>query len=375
MISKRVKNIELSGIRKLFEMADERTINLGIGQPDFQPPEGAIEAYHEALRDGKNGYGSTYGIQELRTEIADEYSKYRPGISKDNVLINVGATQSFKIVMGSFLEEGEEVLYPEPGFVLYNSQIKLGGGEPVPYPIKQEHDFIPQLEDLEERRTSKTKAIIINSPSNPTGGIIPKKDVKNISAWAEEHDMMIFSDEVYEKMVYEREHVSFLEEYENVVMTNSFSKTFAMTGWRVGFIITQKNWIEELGKVNYYTIACPPTPTQYAVLHALKKETDFLNDMVDTFQKRRDVIVERLNEIPGFDCLKPEGAFYVFPSFDFDMSAEELTMKLLEHNVLATPGTAFGPSGEGHIRFSYANSTENINKAMDIVENLVNDLR
>jgi len=374
MISKKVKEVELSGIRKMFEMAGEDTINLGLGQPDFQPPEGAIDAYYQAMRDGHNGYGSTYGLEELRKEIAEDYSKYKSGLTKENVLMHVGATQAFRVTTESIIEDGDEVLYPEPGFVLYDSQIKLAGGKPVPYPVEQKYDFVPQIEDLKERMTSKTKAIIVNSPSNPTGGVFPEDEVKKIIEWSENNDLIVISDEVYEKMVYEGEHKSFLGDYENVIMINSFSKVFAMTGWRVGYTITRKDWIEELGKVNYYNIACPPTATQHAVLHALREELEFVENMTETFRKRRDIIVDRLNSISGFECLKPKGAFYVFPSFDFDLTAKEFAMELLDEGVIATPGTAFGPTGEGHLRFSYANSTKNIEEAMDIIENTVEDL-
>ncbi|MFP4001934.1 MAG: pyridoxal phosphate-dependent aminotransferase [Thermoplasmata archaeon] len=374
MITQKVRDVELSGIRKMFEMADEDSINLGLGQPDFQPPEGAIEAYYQAMKDGHNGYGSTYGLKELREEIAKEYSKYKPGLEKENVLMHVGATQAFRVTLESVVEESDEVLYPEPGFVLYDSQTKLAGGEPVAYPVEQKNDFVPQIEKLEERRTDNTKAIIVNSPSNPTGGVFSKKDIEKIVKWAEKHDLLVLSDEVYEKMIYEGEHNSFLGEYENVIMINSFSKVFAMTGWRVGYIVTKKDWVEEIGKVNYYNIACPPIATQYAVLHALKNERDFIDKMIETFRERRDIIVDRLNSIPGFECLKPKGAFYVFPSLDFDISAEELAMEILAGGVIATPGTAFGPTGEGHLRFSYANSTENIKKGMDIVEDVVSGL-
>ncbi|MEF8834916.1 MAG: pyridoxal phosphate-dependent aminotransferase [Candidatus Thermoplasmatota archaeon] len=374
MISQKVRDVELSGIRKMFEMADEDTINLGLGQPDFQPPEGAIDAYYKAMREGHNGYGSTYGLDELRKEIANDYSRYKSGLDKENVLMHVGATQAFKVTTESIIQNGDEVLYPEPGFVLYDSQIKLAGGKPISYPVEQKHGFVPQIDELEKRVTSNTKAIIVNSPSNPTGGVFPEDEVKKIIDWAKENDLLIISDEVYEKMIYEGEHVSFLGDYENVIMINSFSKVFAMTGWRVGYTITQKDWVEELGKVNYYNIACPPIATQHAVLHALRNEMDFVNNMTNTFQERRDIIVNRLNDIPGFDCLKPKGAFYVFPSFDLDLTAKELAMELLDNGMIATHGTAFGPTGEGHLRFSYANSTENIKKAMDIVEETVADL-
>ncbi|MEF8873955.1 MAG: aminotransferase class I/II-fold pyridoxal phosphate-dependent enzyme [Candidatus Thermoplasmatota archaeon] len=371
MFSKRVREVELSGIRKYFEMADDSTINLGIGQPDFQPPEGSIDAYYEAMQDGYNGYGSTYGIEKLRVEIAEEYSKYEPRLTKDNVLIHVGATQAFKIITESLVDDHVEILCPNPGFVLFEPQVKLAGGIPISYPVKQENDFVPKVEDLEERRTSKTKAIIVNSPSNPCGGVFPKSAIENIVEWARENDILILSDEVYEKLTYEKEHESFLGKADNVIMVNSFSKRFAMTGWRVGFVITKNDWIEELGKINYYNIANPPHPTQHAVLQALKNEEEFVKDMRETFRKRRDVIVERLNDIPGFECLEPKGAFYAFPSFDYDLTGKQLTEKIMENGALVTPGSAFGSAGEGHLRLSYANSIENINKAMDIIEKTV----
>ncbi len=373
MINKLVKEIQLSGIRKMFEMADENAINLGLGQPDFQPPEDVIEAYKDAMMEGHNGYSSTYGIPALRQEIADHYSKYKPGLEKENVLITVGATQALKISLDAFGGDHMEVMYPEPGFVLYEPQIKLSGSKPVPYPVLQENEFVPEVEDLEERRTQKTKAIIVNSPGNPTGGVFNSKDVDDIISWAEEHDIVILSDEVYEMMIYEGEHQSFLRDYENVIAINSFSKTFAMTGWRIGFMVTKKEWVKQIGKLLYYNIACPPNPTQHAVLYAAQNRLDFVEHMNKVFQERRDIIVKRLNDMPGFDCLKPKGAFYVFPSFDFDLTSQELAIKILEKGVLATPGDAFGPVGEGHIRFSYANSKEKIIKGMDILEEMVSE--
>ena len=374
MIPKRIRDIELSGIRKMFEMADENTINLGLGQPDFQPPEDVIEAYKTAMVEGYNGYGSTYGLSSLREEIAQHLTKYKSDITRENVLVTVGATQALKIALETTIHDGVEVLYPEPGFVLYEPQTKISGGKPVPYPVEQKHDFIPQIDELEERRTDKTKGIILNSPGNPTGGVFPKKDVKKIIEWAEENELMIFSDEVYEMMIYEGEYESFLGDYENVIAINSFSKTFAMTGWRIGYLATKKDWLEQIGKIHYYNVACPPNPTQHAVLYALKNRLDFVEEMNARFKGRRDTIVERLNDIPGIDCLKPRGAFYVFPSFDYDISSKELAMKMLDKGLLATPGSAFGPTGEGHLRFSYANSTENINKGMDILEKIVEKL-
>lgn len=373
MINKTVKEIQLSGIRKMFEMADESAINLGLGQPDFQPPTDVIEAYKDAMMEGHNGYSSTYGLSGLREEIAEHYSTYKPGLEMDNVLVTVGATQAFKIALDAIGDDHMEVMYPEPGFVLYEPQIKLSGSKPVSYPVLQENGFVPSVEDLEERRTSKTNAIIVNSPGNPTGGVFSSEDVDDIISWAEEHDLLIISDEVYEMMIYEGEHQSFLRDYENVIAINSFSKTFAMTGWRIGFMVTKKEWVKEIGKLLYYNIACPPTPTQHAVLYAVKNRMDFIEEMNKVFEERRDIIVDRINDVPGFDCLKPKGAFYVFPSFDFDLTSQELAIRMLEGGLLATPGDAFGPVGEGHIRFSYANSKENILEGMDILEEMVSE--
>ena len=372
MIPKRVREIELSGIRKMFEMADDDALNLGLGQPDFQPPEDVIDAYKKAMTDGNNGYGSTYGLEPLREEIADHLTRYKKDISKENVLITVGATQAFRVTTEVIVDDSTEILYPEPGFVLYEPQIKLARGKPVQYPVLQKNKFVPDLEDLEERKTDKTRAIILNSPGNPTGGVFPEKDVKEIIEWAQDNDIVIISDEVYEMMIYEGKHNSFLsDDYDNVIGINSFSKTFAMTGWRIGYLTTREDWVEQIGKLHYYTIACPPNPTQHAVLYAIQNRMDFIEEMNETFKERRDIIVDRLNDIPGFDCLKPRGAFYVFPSFDFDLTSKELAMKLLHNGVLVTPGSAFGPTGEGHLRFSYANSTENIQAAMDIIEEVV----
>ncbi len=374
MINEKVRRMELSGIRKMFEMATEDTINLGLGQPDFNPPEDVVDHYRKAMLDGYNGYGSSYGLPALREEIARHQSKYRSDITSDNVMVNVGATQALRIVMESTVCRGDEVLYPEPGFVLYSPQTRIAGAKPVPYPVLQRDDFIPSVDKLEELRTPDTKAIIVNSPGNPTGGVITKKAVKEITEWAVDNDILIISDEVYEMMVYDGDHISFLGDHDNVIAINSFSKTFAMTGWRIGFMVTRSDWIKEIGKLHYYTVACPPTPPQHAILYALKERIDFVEEMTRTFKKRRDVIVSRLNDINGFDCLTPKGAFYVFPTIDLNISSDKFAFMLLEKGVLATPGNAFGSVGEGHIRFSYANSTKNIHRAMDILEDTVEEI-
>ncbi|MFO8110091.1 MAG: aminotransferase class I/II-fold pyridoxal phosphate-dependent enzyme [Thermoplasmata archaeon] len=367
MITERIRQVKLHDIRKLFEMADDSTINLGQGQPDFQPPTDVIDEVHRAMRAGNNMYGSHFGLTELRKEIASVYSPLKTDITKDNVLITVGATQGLRITLESFVDIGDEVLYPDPGFVLFSPHIELARGRPVSYPIKKDSEFVPDIDDLELCRTDKTKALIVNSPSNPTGGVIPESRVKEIVEWAQEHDILIISDEVYDKFVYRGKHVSFLRDYDNVVMVNSFSKSFAMTGWRLGFMITRDDWIQKLGSIHSYNIACPINPIQHAVLYALREKTDFVDEMISTFKERKKLMIDGLNDITGFDCITPKGAFYVFPSYDFDIPSRQLALKLLKEGVLTAPGRTFGAAGEDHLRLSYANSSENIERGLEII--------
>lgn len=373
MINERLRNIKLHEIRRLFEMADENTINLGQGQPDFQPPPGAVEAFYQAMREGKNNYGSHFGVKTLRDEIAKRYCKYLPEISRDNILVTVGGTQALRIIFEGTLERGDEVLYPEPGFVLFRPHVELAGGKAVPYQLTMDNDFVPSVEELDDLLTPKTKAVIFNSPSNPTGGVIPPDRVEELKGWARENELLMISDEVYDRLTYDMPHTSFLDD-DDVVVVNSFSKTYAMTGWRIGYMITRTEWIQELGKLHSYNIACPPHPTQYGALHAMLHCDDHVKMMVSKFKERRDVIVDRLNRIDGFKCIVPRGAFYVFPSFDLNLSSQDLALELLREGLLTTPGSAFGPAGEGHLRLSYANSIENIDKGMDILEQVASRL-
>jgi aspartate aminotransferase len=234
------------------------------------------------------------------------------------------------------------------------------------YPMKQEHDFIPQVEDLEKLVTPKTVALYTNSPSNPTGGVIPKEHIRAITQFAEEHNLWIVSDEVYDQMVYDQEHQSFLGDYDKVIHINSLSKTFAITGWRFGFLITKAPIIQKMTILNYYTIACPNLPIQHAALAALTGPQEHVHNMISEFKNRRDLIVEKLNKIDGILCKLPKGAFYAFPKYDFNISALDFAMECTKYDLICTHGSAFGDAGEGHLRFSYANSMENINKGMEI---------
>ncbi|MDI6917853.1 MAG: pyridoxal phosphate-dependent aminotransferase [Thermoplasmatales archaeon] len=373
MFAPRMKDIKMSGIRKMFDLAGENAIHLGLGEPDFQPPENAINALKKAVDDGCNKYGATPGMPGLRDAIVEKEKRYRKDLTRDNVVVTAGGTEALMASVFTFIDKGDEVLIPDPGFVLYGPQVRLAGGKPVRYPLFEENGFVPKIEDM--RITGKTKAIIVNSPSNPTGSVIDEKTIKAIVDVAEEKNLLIFSDEVYDEIVYEGKHHSFMGKYDDLIYVNSFSKIYAMTGWRIGYVMAKEEYLREIAKMHYYTMACPPTPIQYAALEALKGSQDYVKKMVTEFKRRRDVIVDEINKIKGFRCLKPKGAFYAFPSFTFNISSEELAMRIAASNVIVTPGTAFGQNGEKHLRLSYANSLENIKKGVEIIGKVVEGLR
>jgi aspartate aminotransferase len=373
-LASRLEGIDLSGLRKMFDLVTEKTINLGLGEPDFNPPPVALEALNNAVLEGKNKYGPTPGLPQLRTALAEKNQIYKKDLTADNVMVTGSASEALMASMLTFVEDGCEVLYPDPGFVLYEPQVKLAGGKGIPYPLEQENGFVPQPDTINELITSKTKALIVNSPSNPTGGVFDKNAVKGLTEIAKEHNLIIISDEVYDRMVYDSDHNSFLGDYENVIFINSFSKIYAMTGWRLGYIISSPEIIKGLIITHYHIMACPPSPFQHGVMAALSGAQDFVNDMVNEFQQRRDLIVEKLNTIDGISCLVPKGAFYVFPSFDFKISSADFAMKLAEAGVICSPGTAFGPRGEGHLRFSYAASRDKIEQGINIVAEVAESL-
>jgi len=367
--SARTKRLQISGIRKMFEMAGPDSINLGLGELDFQPADVAIEALDKAVRDGHNGYGPTRGIPQLREALADRLRRYRPDVEVDNVLVTAGGTQGLLVTSMTIFDHGYEVLTPDPGFVIYQPHVFMCGAMPLRYSLRFENNFQPNPDEILELITPRTKAIIVNSPNNPTSGILEKDTIKALREIAADHDLVIISDEVYDEIVFDGEHNSMLNgDYDNVVYINSFSKTYAMTGWRTGYLASSKYLVNQLAKMQYYNIACPPTPLQHAVHAAVLNAHDQVRERAQILKKRRDVIVERLNNIDGFECLKPRGAFYAFPTFDHDISSEEFAMKLLNAGVICAPGSAFGRGGEGHLRFSFANSTENIERGMEIVE-------
>ena len=368
MFPDRVASLKVSGIRKLFESAPPGSINLGLGEPDMQPPKEMIQALKDALDKGYNKYGPSAGIKDLRVAIAEDLRRYRKDVSFQNIIVTAGATEGMMIATETIIDEGDEALVPNPGFILYGPDVKLAGGKPVEYSLKAENGFLPDIEELKSLITPKTVAIIVNSPSNPTGTVFPKETVKAMCDLAKDHDLYILSDEVYHNFVYEGEHWSFARFHDDTIVVNSFSKSLAATGWRLGYVATSKEIVEQLSKVQYYTLACPPTATQYAVVEGMKVQERFTSEMLREFRKRREVAMKKISEIPSFSTPAVSGAFYIFPKYTQKLPSEEFAMKILKKGVICAPGSAFGSRGEGHLRFSYANSSENISKALDVVK-------
>jgi aspartate aminotransferase len=374
MFPERVSSLKVSGIRKLFESAPPGSINLGLGEPDIQPPLEMIRAFQKALEEGRNKYGPSAGIMELREAIASSLRVYRKDVSFENIIVTAGATEGMRIASETILGHGDEALVPNPGFIIYGPDVKLAGGKPVEYSLRLENGYLPDLEEIKSLITSKTKAIIVNSPSNPTGTVFPKETVKALGDLAKDHKLYILSDEVYHDFVYEGEHWSFARFHDDTIIVNSFSKSLAATGWRIGYVATSKEIVRQLSKVQYYTLACPPTATQYAILEGLAVRDRFTRSMIEEFRKRRDVAMKKLAEIPSFTTPPVNGAFYVFPKYSEGIASEELALRILESGVICAAGSSFGSLGEGHLRFSYANSVENIRRGLDIVREVVSKL-
>jgi aspartate aminotransferase len=374
MYAERVKSAALSEIRIMMAAAPPHAINLGLGRPDFQPPKHLLDSLKKVVDDGLNHYGPTLGIKELREALVERLKDKKPDLSMDNIIITVGATGGLMNAMQIFVNHNDEVLIPNPGFVLHEPQIEFCGGKAVRYSLKEENEFRPNIDHIQESITPRTKVIIVNTPSNPTGCVYKEEDVKAIIDIARDKDLIVVSDEVYDDIVYENEHTSFLGKYDKLVYVNSFSKTYAMTGWRIGFLVAEPDVVQYVRKIQYCSLACPPTPLQFALVSTIKGSQDFVKEMVKEFRSRRDFIVNELNTIKGFYCVKPKGAFYAFPSFDFNMSSKDLAMKILEKGVICTPGGAFGPNGEKHLRISYANTRENLKKGMERIREATNGL-
>src|ERR671935_1057926 len=348
-------------------------INLGIGQPDFPTPKHIVEAAVKALRDGHHGYTPAVGILPVREAVAaDLHKRFRVKVSPDEVMIMPGGKPTMFMAILMFGEPGADILYPDPGFPIYRSMIEFTGARPVPVPIREENNFAFSAEETLRLITPQTRLLIVNSPANPTGGVTPKSEVDKLVAGLEKFpDVAIMSDEIYDQMVYDGEtHVCLLSYpsiRDRLILLNGWSKTYAMTGWRLGYAVWPGKLYDYARKLAVNLHSCVNAATQYAGLAALQGPQDEVHKMVAEFDRRRKVVVEGLNRLPGMSCATPKGAFYAFPNIKrTGWKAKELANALLDQTGVATiGGPDFGILGEGYVRLSYANSTENILRALE----------
>ncbi len=369
MVALRAREVEISGIRKMFEGAPPNAINLGLGEPDFDPPTAVIEALIEAVRSGRNHYGPSAGLPQLRDRLAERYRDREPATTRENVLVTGSATEGLMAIAMALYDPGDEVLVPNPGFVLYAPHARLAGAVPVPYSLTPARGYLPDLDELEGLVTARTHVMVVNSPSNPTGAVFPKATVDRLIAFADRHDLTIISDEVYEEIVFDAPAASFWGRSDRAIIVNSFSKMLATTGWRIGFVVAPRALAVEINKLHYHVMACPPTPAQYAVLAGLAS-TGPVRTMVAEFRRRRDLVIRLLDRIPGVETVPPAGAFYAFPRFSWPASSSEIAGAFLSRGVISTPGDAFGSLGASHLRLSFAASRDDIRRGLAILADL-----
>ena len=351
-------------------------INLGIGAPDFQTPANIVEAGIRALRDGYHFYTPAKGLPEIREAVRDDVKRYRGvDIDPECVMIVPGGKPTMFFAMLMFGEPGAEILYPNPGFPIYESMIRFSGATPVPIELLEEKGFSFDAESVLEKITPKTRLLIVNTPANPTGGLVKREELAKLAKGLEAHpNVMVLSDEIYSRMTYDGEpHASLLEFEslrERLIVLDGWSKTFSMTGWRLGWGLWPKNLIADAERLQINSNSCPSAPVQMAGVEALRGPQDDVDKMLAAFDERRKLIVKELNEVPGFSCVTPKGAFYAFPNIrETGMSAQKLQELLLQEAGVATiAGTSFGSFGEGYIRFSYAASSEDIQRALKRVK-------
>ena len=380
----RIAAVPPSGIRRFFDIAAgmKDTISLGVGEPDFKTPYSIRNAAIDSLVDGETQYTANRGLPELRNEIS-LYLKGRYGLSYDpdtDILVTIGASEAIDVALRALIEPGDEVLVPEPSYVSYSPGVIFAGGTPVGVITREEDDFRLKAGYLEQRVTPRTKALILPYPNNPTGGIMEEQDLREVAEFVRKHDLMVISDEIYSELVYDgKKHFSFAAVEgmaERTLTINGFSKSFAMTGWRVGYACGPAEIIGVMNKIHQYSIMCAPRQGQIAAASALRngRENGYeeISRMRDSYDRRRRYMVNAFREM-GLECFEPYGAFYAFPSIrTTGMSSEEFCARLLrEKNVAAVPGTAFGPSGEGNIRCCYATSIDKITVAMERISEFI----
>lgn len=382
-LSKMVETIKPSGIRKFFDIVSEMkdAISLGVGEPDFDTPWHIRDEGIYALSKGKTFYTSNAGLKELREEICN-YLKRKQNIQYNplkEVIVTVGGSEAIDIGLRAIINAGDEVIIPQPAYVSYEPCTILAGAKPVIINLKAENEFRLTAEELENAITDKTKVLILPFPNNPTGAIMEREDLEKIAEVIRKHDIYVMSDEIYSELTYKGEHVSIASiegMQERTILINGFSKAYAMTGWRLGYACGPEAIIKQMTKIHQFAIMCAPTTSQYAAVEALKNGEDDVKMMRQAYNQRRRFLLNAFKEM-NLECFEPFGAFYVFPCIkEFGMTSEEFATRFLEEEkVAAVPGNAFGESGEGYLRISYAYSLDNLKIAMERFKRFVNKLR
>lgn len=382
-LSDTIVQIKPSGIRKFFDIVSEMkdAISLGVGEPDFETPWHIRDEGIYSLEKGRTFYTSNAGLKELKIEICN-YLKRRFDLSyhyENEVLVTVGGSEAIDIAMRAMVNPGDEVLIPQPSYVSYEPCALLTGAKPVIINLKHENQFRLTAQELEEAITDKTKILVLPFPNNPTGAIMERKDLEEIAEVIKKHDIFVISDEIYFELCYTDQHVSIANiegMQERTILINGFSKSYAMTGWRLGYACGPREIIEQMTKIHQYCIMCAPTTSQYAAVEALKNGDEDVQNMREAYNQRRRYLVHAFKEM-GLECFEPFGAFYMFPCIkEFGMTSDEFATRfLMEEKVAVVPGTAFGDCGEGFIRISYAYSLENLKLAIGRLQHFVEKLR
>ena len=382
-LSEAVESLKPSGIRKFFDLVSEMkdAISLGVGEPDFDAPWHIRDEGIFALEKGKTFYTSNAGLKELREEICN-YLKRRQGITYNpakEVLVTVGGSEAIDIGLRALINPGDEVIIPQPSYVSYEPCAVLAGAKPVIIDLKAENEFRLTADELKAVISDKTKVLILPFPNNPTGAIMERKDLEDIAKIIKENDIYVMSDEIYAELTYKNEHVSIASldgMKERTILINGFSKAYAMTGWRLGYACAPENIIKQMTKIHQFAIMCAPTTSQYAAVEALKNGDDDVKMMKTAYNQRRRFLINAFKEM-NLECFEPFGAFYVFPCIkEFGMTSEEFATRFLEEEKVAVvPGNAFGESGEGFVRISYAYSIDSLKIALKRLKNFVDRLR
>ena len=383
-INQKVRSIQPSGIRKFFDIANEieDVISLGVGEPDFDTPWHVREEGIYTLQKGRTFYTANRGLMELRTEISNYIARnhavqYNPATQ---VLVTIGGSEAIDLALRACLEPGDEVIYHEPCYVSYLPCITLADGVPVPIPLKEANDFRLTAEELEAAITPKSKALILSFPNNPTGAVMTKEDLEAIAEVIVRHDLLVITDEIYSELSYTgKKHYSLIDlpgMVERTIYINGFSKAYAMTGWRLGYCCGPEEILAQMVKIHQFAIMAAPTMSQYAGTMALKNGASDVEMMRDSYNQRRRYLMAELKRL-GIPCFEPLGAFYIFPNISqFGLSSEEFATRLIrEHKVAVVPGSAFGQSGEGFVRVSYAYSIDELKQAFERIERFITELR